>query len=368
MKRTHEVGSVIGLVAGLAGAGCGGGGGGVDPLELTIDATDTALVVAQDGDGPWQQLTPDANGVARLEVTAGWYGVVGVCAGDPPLTPRAHVVFDTDVADPDVSCGAVVTTSIVHVTGTTDPGADIWIDLSNASVDATGAYEATVRPGTHDVFAVLPGAPARLLVRRDVDLSADATLDLPVSTDGVDMATMSPTVTGAAASDVTVYADLNNARDEWVPLGQDPTTVPVAPASVLYPGDHPSIGASAAGCSTQKPLGAQPPALALPTPFTATFDAAQVTWQADPAIAWEGVGLSRFTSDAPAASVDYFVSPGWLAATGAGDQLAFLDLTSLPGWHAGLAAISPTQQVRQNIWTYRGIFNGDYNICSASSP
>src|SRR5690242_2486810 len=174
----------LGLVVVVLACGCGGGGG--DDVEgdvVTIHAGDAALIVGQDGDGAWQQLTSDSSGTAELPVTSGFYGVIVFCADG-----GAHGTFATDFADITLRCESGAT--FVDVSGTTAPDAEVWTgQASFATADATGAYSVTVRTGTHDVFAVLAGTPSRLLVRRNIPVLTNSVIDLPIAANGVDMET-----------------------------------------------------------------------------------------------------------------------------------------------------------------------------------
>jgi hypothetical protein len=364
----------LGVAVVVVMCACGGGGG--DQGVVTIHALGSPLVVGQDGDGAWEQLALDADGVAQLNVTSGFYGVIGFCTSALGPSARAEGRFAVDFADVDMSCGSGGTSS--RISGVTAPDAMVYAGLTpDLPADAAGMYGLFVHSGLHDVFAVLEGTPSRLLVRRGVDASSDVTLDLPIETEGIDMPTMTPVVTGALSDQVSVYADLTTGSfTDYVFFGSGPTSTPIPPASVVVATDHAAIGASthtadgSVGCGRQVPLGPTPPTLELPALYSADFDTTQLVWDADDAVEWELAALSLRPVFQPgqtrAVSATFYSSGGWLDAAGAGQVLSVPDLSTLPGWTPELAAFAAGQEIRWNTWTNRGVPEGDYTICAAS--
>jgi hypothetical protein len=359
--------------------GCGGGGGddggddtGVEDLRIRADGA--ALVVGQDGAGAWQQLTVDGEGFAHLTVTSGFYGVISFCPGGD-----ASGTFATSFEDVTLFCRSP--SSVVEITGTTTAGVEVYSGYGSIAVaDEVGTYALPVDAGVHDVFAVLPGAPSRVLVRRGVDASADVVLDLPVDLEGLDMQTMTPLVTGDLADETVVYSDLNTASGrDYVSFGGGPTSVPVPPQSMLVDGDHPAIGVSTRsafvpadpwqyqGCTTQLPLSTVAPTLQLPQRFSATVDATHVMWAADPAVDWESSSILIMSLAEAGTSVRYVSSPSWHHIAVAGEpRVPLPDLAAMPGWTAGLTSFAAGSEVRWDVSTYRGVYYGAYLTCGAA--
>jgi hypothetical protein len=346
------------LIAATVAGGCGGNDAS---FELTFDAHGSNLVVAQDGDGPWQQLALDASGTATFEVTAGHFGVGRFCT----TGQAAKFLFDTEAPDEfPMSCTEHVQGALVHLSGTTSPGAELWITSTTVPVDAAGAYDLTLPAGTYDLFAVLPGTPSRFLAARAVDVSADRVLDLPVAIDGIQMLPVTPTVTGADASEVRILADLNTPT-AYASFGEGPTTVDVPPVGALLATDHAAIGAHAHDCGIQQPLTTTPPAFQVPAPYTASADRTHATWSADPAVAWEWATIFLSSTGTPRSTVNFFASTTWLAASGSGDSFPIVDLQALPGWTAGLDGFSAGTELEYYVARYRGKYDGDYAYCGA---
>jgi len=336
---------------------CGGGSG-----QVEVHAPGVALVVAQDGNGAWQQLTLDASDTATFDATAGFYGVGVLCAAVTDNFTRAGLSFETVERHVELSCGTTV--DFARVTGTTAPGAEVWIDSFSVIAGASGSYATDVISGAHDVFALLHGAPSKILVRRGVDLSADSTLDLPVATEGVAMETATPVVTGADPASVQLYSDDNTATGDYIEFasGSGPG-VEIPPASLLGAGDHATVGATAHDCTRQAPL-APSPALAIPTALTATVDHSAARWTADTTVAWDEARIDL--SVGTLTRILAFATSDWLAASGSGDSWPMVDLETLPGWTPGLAHIPAGSQVQFDVGLSRGAYDGDFTTCATN--
>jgi len=354
---------MLGIV--VVALGSGTIGCGDDSLTLDIVARDVVLIAAQDGDGPWQALTPDAEGRVSFTAPSGRYGLAHLCSADGLMTPRflrTMIVLGTEGGEQKVACGA--SESFVRLTGTTAPGARIAADMMQATADPSGTYTLEVRPGTHDVVAWLRGTPDLILLERAVDLQADRTLDLPVASAGVEMPMMTPTIAGAAPA-VAVFSDLNTAHEDYVFFTEAPMTVPVPPASLLIAGDQPAIGARSVDCVAQEPVGAAAPTLELPSPFVARLDSTMATWQADPTIAWDEVAIALTSSaGGPSLQLLVFAKSSWIDAAGAGDVVPLADLASLPGWEAAMATFVTGQELRWSVAANRGHYARSYQTCS----
>ena len=334
-------------------------------MTVQIDLVGAPGVFAgQDGDGPWQPLVFDADNHAQLVVTAGRYGLAMLCEQKVFTTTSvsAKFVLSGNLEDQTVGCGSLI--QDVEITGTTAPGADVFTDITQTTAEATtGTYSIGVRPGVHDVFAVLRGTPTRLYAQRSIAFASNATLDLPIATAGSDMIAVTPTITGARGT-VTVYADVNTAHDDYVSFGEDPATAWTLPAALLAPGDRPSIGAYTSDCSAQKPATGTAPTLAIAGPFTGGVTPTQATWTADPGIAWEFVRVSVSSKPGTGGTnrLEYFADMAWLAGA---SSLALVDPKTVAGWHDGLAQVPAGPEVRWAVGIERGDRTADLDSCGA---
>jgi hypothetical protein len=371
MKMTA---TMVAMVAAMIG--CGGSGGpsddtgddtGDDAVEIVITTEDSVLLAGQDGDGAWQALTVDENGEARMQVTSDRFGVTSLCAVtfQSLSLQRSLTHFLTPDEATDgvrLPCGTVSVDAVL-VSGTTSPGASVWIASRQADVEETGAYSLFVSPGTYDVFAVLPGDPGQVLVTREVVIDDDLTLDLPVATEGVDLLRVTPNVITATDA-YEVYADLNTVRDEYVSFGYGGISVGVPPQSILLPSDRPAIGAFAGQCTRQVPLPGGTPELQIPSQTTATIDGVRVEWTADPTIDWEGVTLHLSAVGPMSAGVS--ATAAYLDAAGGASSFRLVDPETLPGWDAGMPRFVGGDELRWSLSVWRGVYDADYTTCGAS--
>ena len=337
----------------IAALGCNGGSG----PDVTVEAAGAVLAAYQDGDGPWQPLAIDANGVGGFENPAGYYGVAVFCI-DP--IEMVSFVYSTERTTP-LPCPRRLGLDSFTLRGSTAAGAEIWAESSPVFVEGT-QYETSLREGTHDIFALLP---PRILIARDVVMSADRTLDLPVDTEGVDMVSITPSIRGADPGDVILYADVNTGeRSDYTFLGEFTTSVLVPPASVLLPRDRVSVGARSGNCSTQEAL-ADSVELVIPAPFDASIDRAAVSWSADRAVAWD---VFAVTLRVGLALIQTRARFDWIEARGAGEVLPIVDPTTIPGWTPELpGAIAAGTTVDADTFLVRGQYDGDYDSCGLAT-
>ena len=360
------------FILGLALVGGCAGDPEPTPYVLVLPTERAMLLVAQDGDGPWEPLSPAWDGFASFEVTSGRYGYAYACERTI-LAPRVLVRFATPEIDaPTVLCTpSSIAPPRFTISGTTAPNARVsFADeiLGGETVaDETGAYSLEfVSAGLHDVVAVLDGTPSKMMIVRGVDLAADRTIDLPVATNGVDLPTVAPAVDGAGADPVTVIAELYTANGTDVVLGNGTTAVSVAPPSILVAGDTASIGASARTADdyryVQRALFATPPPLEVPSAIGAQVDSTVARWDGD----WEYIHLA-LASPAPSTQlwrVDYRATREWVVANGA-PELPVLDVRTLPGWTDAIPVVAPGELVSWNLWGSSGEVAADYEISGA---
>lgn len=353
------------------------GGCGDERLTIEVRGDAYSVIVAQDGDGPWQQVEL-INTVGSFEATAGYFGVAQLCrpftTGGSTTVFEPVVIFSTEAREErfDLRCSWGATT-FVTVTGSAPAGTRIFSANSpyDDVVADSGTYGIGISVGVHDIFAVLPGAPDRFLAKRGLDIRDDLVLDLPVDVEGVAMTAMTPTVTGGG-SDVMVYADLNSDTDGgYVYFGEDPTTVSVPPTTALAASDHAAIGARSGGCTRQVSLTDETPVLAIPRPLTGGVGVATgAIWDADPAVEWDEAGYGVYTSlDSPTPflerkSATFFATDEWLAITGA-DRIPYVDLAALPGAPDNIIPFATGEALDYWVERSRGRYDGDYTECSA---
>jgi hypothetical protein len=348
-------------------AGCGNGGSG--GLSVEVSAPEAALAAYQDGDGAWIALPLDAAGTGRFTSEAGFYGVTVFCpdrelSGGTIFGSRMQTRYDTGAKTIASGC-TIGQLDTVEVTGLTAPDAEVWFDGSPVVADETGTYRTFATAGTRDVFAIVRGEPSLVLVERDVDLTADRTLDLPVLTDGVAMTTITPVTSGA--DEPLLIADLNTADDDWVLLDESRTTLAVLPPELLAPGDRMTVSARASNCFAQMP--ADDPTLVIPAEMDATVNRFAATFAIDPTIVWEGV-QARLRPEVPGLGRTMSVSASaeWLVESGALDTIPFVDATTIPGWTPELAGdFGSGNAVSANVNAFRGDFDGEMAGCNVIS-
>jgi hypothetical protein len=333
-----------------------------DPsFRLDVTARETAVLAAQDGDGPWQQLFPDVTGLARFEVTTGRYGLAYACSLD-----YVWVYWSTSQEPQTKLCGALTAT----VGGTSTFGASIFSgNGESVPVDASGYYSIRVDHGRHDVVALLPGSPTRFMIARDVPVPlSGGYADLPVDVEGVDMGSVTPIVNGATGG-VVVHATLTTRNDDRINFGDDPTTVPIPPTNVRIADDSLTVSATSGNCTTQRRIGSQTPELDLPAAFSAEVDRTSARWTIDETIDWTEITwiLIGTSGTSTSRTVAHHRSMSWIEAAGATDnELPILDVTSLPGWSPGAGTIADADSVQSSLNVSRGERGGDYDMCGVA--
>lgn len=339
---------------------------------LVLPAERAVLLVAQDGDGPWQALTPDGES-ASFEVTSGRYGYAYACESTGFLPPNVRVRFDTPAGDAPTSLcvPSTIAPPRFTISGTTEPNARVSFadEVLGGEVvaDDTGAYSLElVSAGLHDVVAVLDGTPSKMMIVRDVDLAADRTLDLPLATSGVELPTLTPIVDGAGVDPVSVVSELYTANGTHMVLGTGTTVVAVAPTGILEAGDTASIGAAArAGDDyryVQRALAATPPALEVPAAIGAQVDPDVARWEGE----WEFIHLTLAppVTSTPSWRVSYMASREWVVENGDA-ALSLVDVRTLPGWTDAIPVAEPGDPVTWDLWGSSGEVAADYEVSGA---
>lgn len=352
------------LLVGLAVcvAGCDGA------TEVVVAASADAVIVVQDGDGPWTQVAV-SNGEVRFTSTTGLFGVTWMCP-DVLVGPTTHshmpqVMFVTDpeLLYPLECFSGFPDREYVTLTGTAPTGTQIFsrFDAWPTEVGESGVFGLSLERGRNDVIAYRPGAPARFL-RRSIDLQADTELPFPVDTDGLIMPVQTPTIVGAPDDGLRLYADVNTENGVvYAYFEGTPPTVNVPPFAGLLATDRATIGANSAGCTTQLPLTEADPTLIMPRPMDAGVSRRYAQWNADPEVAWEGVMVHLGFG-----ATMIYASQSYLEAAGNTEALPIVDVVTLPGWHAGLGGLADGDTVDWELGRVRGTYDGELQSCWTS--
>ncbi|MCE9578747.1 MAG: hypothetical protein K8W52_36820 [Deltaproteobacteria bacterium] len=337
----------------LAAAACGGGSSsqpdaaGANPdappntpdgpaakVALTIHGKGAKLLAVREDGGAWQAQTVPADGLVHVEIANGPYEVAMVC--DQPD------FFDVGLMRLAPSDG-------VDVQAYCTPDATVEVTPPIDSITAVGPYVTRtgsplkVVPGTYDVVSIdRSTTPPRMVIQRDVAISAATTLDLDFAT-GVAMRAITVTAPAEDPLAIDVSTSLTTAKGATVRLGIIDEKAWVAPASALVAGDvqrarvdvYPADPSGDRAAS--RVVGATDDSVAITLP--ADFTSAAATWNNGPSFTWQAPGTWQ-TVETYAGDADYLhlwdasVFEGWAAAKGVPTTIATPDLTSLPGWQA----------------------------------
>ncbi|MEO8703240.1 MAG: hypothetical protein ABI867_24550 [Kofleriaceae bacterium] len=341
----------------LAVVGCSGGGEG----GIAIHAPGATLVAAQDGAGSWQQVPLDADDRGRFEATAGYHGIARFCPPRDlggtlfPVAPK--IVLTTEFTALEMSCNG--RTPDLMISGVTTPGAEISIGNDFASAD-NDTYTLFVDAGVYDVVATLLGE--RVLIVRDLEITADRELDLPVGDGGIDLVDLTPTVIDPLGSPILLAADVTTKNGTFALFHEGPAPARVPPSSALAAGDHATIAAFGHDCLAQLPL-ADPVTLQLPAPLTGSIRRTGVRYEADPSVAWDQLSLNIGGSE----GFFLFATMQWLEAQGDPEVMPGIDPPTFEGWTPELGGfLAPGATVTGRLSLFRGALDGDFTACSVS--
>jgi len=334
-------------------------------LRFTGDPARVALLLAQDGDGVWLPVTRDASGAGEVEITRGFHGVISACqsAGTPPVS-RINVRYEAGAPDqPRPLCS---TSPGVTLSGTVTPAdAEVAVDIIGPWPTSAGAFDLRTLAGTHDIVAV---AGARVLIRRDEDLTTSRTVALDVASDGFALPSVPITVTGAGADPVTVLSELLTANQTWIWLPGADGAAPLVPAARRQPGDRVVVAADLATASgrrrEQRELAADsdvaPPLAFGPAPIL-TVTRAGFDWDGD----GDWTNVSVRTAGLGTLSISAVSSGAWRAARGA-EPVPWIDVTTLPGWDPSWPSWAAGTELSWRLTVGTGDLNGDLSTTSAS--
>jgi hypothetical protein len=346
-----------GVLAAIAALGACSGD---DPTPYTITITGDehlAYLAAQDGDGAWQRLTLDAAGQATFAVTRGYHGVAWACrfgtAAPRTLTASYGAGPEPGARRP---CGAVVATATLS--GAVAPlDAEVWAGLYFPNPHASGSYALTLPRGRYDV-AVADGA--RLALYRDEPLDADRTLALDLTVAGFDLTSVTPTVTGAGADPVALYAEILTANQTYVRHPDASPATLIVPAAQRVADDRVVIGAdrgtAAHGEAIQREVfGEVFPTLAFEPLPALEVDRAGVRF----GDGWEFTAVAYRASTVGGLRVTVMTAVGWVQVSGATSQ-SLLDPAALPGWDPAWPTLAASTAITLDAWAGIGDLSGDY--------
>jgi hypothetical protein len=331
-----------------------------DGFALEIEARGAQIVVVQDGSGAWERLQTTPDGIAYRQILEGHYGVGALCS--EATWKSASFVFDTQPRTVFLQCPISTSAAALHVSGTTEPMAEVWVDGRSTRANATGEFELSVdTSGLHDVVAILASMPPRIVARRAVAITGDTRVNLSGAS-SVEMTALYPTVTGANRDAIQLSSDLNTSTD-WISLGSSSSAVYVPPASFLELTDRPAIAASAHGCTRQHPLAAANEPIVLPAPLAYTLDRSRLDWIADPSVAWDSAIVDIHSSEGGRYMA--FASASYREATEA-HAIPIVDLAALPGWTTDLPRLVADEPAWFGFSLSQGAFDGDLTYCGAT--
>lgn len=319
-----------------------------EAYTLTISGSGLRYAAVQDGDGAWQQLTLDANGTATFEVTRGYHSAAASCGGG--LSVRR-------AAPPDQTwepCGPL--TDSVRVSGSVTPAtAGVWLE-NDLWLDGNGTYQLTASAGRRDLVAV---DDTHVLLTRDLQLDADRTIDVDVTT-GTPLVALTPTVTGNGATPFTAWSEIHTANGTYAQTAV--SGFAVVPTAQRVPGDRVAIGARMVdGDVTQSVqravLGDATPDLVFEPAPALAIDRAGVRWGEG----WDFTAVSYRTALGAAAffSGHTIVTSDWIAASGA-TEAPLVDVAALPGWDATWGSLATGTSLTVTAWGGIGEIDGDY--------
>ncbi len=336
----------------------------VTPYSITITGDEHLVyLAAQDGDGAWQRLNLDAAGQATFEVTHGYHGVAFACgvAGSRPRFLSAG--FDAGAeAAPWVPCGGG--RPYATVSGVVSPpDAEIALGLAYPITHPAGSYQERVPIGVLDAV-VMQGT--QIAIRRGEQVTADRTLPLDLTVDAFQLATVTPTVTGAGADPVTLFAEILTANQTYV---RHPDATPAAlivPVARRVAGDRVVIGANrgtaARGQVDQREVfGETLTALAFAPLPTLEADRAGVRF----GDGWETIHAQYSQADHLGLRTAVWTTAAWAAAAGT-DLLQPVDAATMPGWDPAWPRVAPATPIAIAAGASIGDLSGDYQAAWVS--
>lgn len=339
-------------------------------LALQGTPGSSEYVLVRDGAGPWQPVGLDGDGRAQVRITRGFHGVLSGCRTLGLRLRRLDVILDAG-GSPDApialpACGTPVIR--VVMSGHTTP-ADATIVVDNTTVTASaGFYQVTPHRGVADVIAHDPGA-AHALILRDVELTADTTLDLDVAGQGFAMASAAVTVTGAGTDRVQVTSELHRRPGVIASFATGPTEAFYVPAAQRVADERVDVYVTASEVSGNRARLVQHAIVdgalavfALPPFPPLAVDRAGVAWSGD----WDVANLA-LVAPGGIRAIGVQVSRAWQLGTGA-DRVPWIEPGTLPGWDPADVIFAPGEEVQWSVFLSSGAFDGESVSAADSGP
>jgi hypothetical protein len=251
-------------------AACGGGGGGPDgPLAFTSTVrgapTNISFVAFRDDGGAWQPLA-GTGGVYPFTPSGERYELVWVCStsfGSSVTTLDLLQATVAEVPEPSGACVGRGPTDVPHFTlSGTITGADIGTtrSLIQSSFDASASQGSLlgfqpVPQGSYDLYVRNENQGTyRVVLRRDILLDRDRTLDIAFGAESFETDAQPLTVAGAATGEgIAAASELRtHTRGLQLSFPSDETTWRAIPAAFLEPGDLQSVIAVGADRSARR--------------------------------------------------------------------------------------------------------------------
>ena len=307
-----------------------------EPQTLALHAGGTKLLAIQPEGEDWRPLTVPADGEVSATIPDGPFTLVSVC--DEPALFDYYVVFGgTGLRELDVYCTTPPNTvSVSLAAGSTARGA-----IGNYPLRAGLRWD--LAPGTYDITAYDDSmSPPRFEIRRGVSITADTELTFDLASAGTPLEEIVVQTDALATETVTKSTRLHTAGGTrmTIPSTDDHAHAWRVPAASLVTGDRQSVSATASAGSASRtatrgiPNTAVSAVLTLPAGLTSTI----VTFGPPQRATWESAGewTEAFffaTDEDITVMFDAFVTPEYVAQTGALTSIEIPEPTSVPGWN-----------------------------------
>lgn len=343
------------------------------PQTIEICAGTPTLAVYRDGEGPWQNSTPDAQGMHVLHVTDDFeFVVVHVQTSGSVYWWETRSTLNEMLAWQQRTKVRCETSDAqrVSVTGQLAQAGDVWMDNRGSTLTAPGSFSLSVGLGVHDLVATTGtqgNDGGRVLIRRDQSTDGPTTVPLvDIDVDGADLVPTTFTLSGLEQNEsVSTSVDLiDDAHNDITPISERTgMTADTIPQELLRATDEQwiSIGAALRGADVLS-TDAQTSIDLLP-PFAGVSwvraDGISASWEQVPVDTYNEAELAVIGSAGGTWREQYlFASREWLAKHGISTMSFDTDVPGLDvGWQpdvtkqfiANLSLIVDTAST--SLWT-----------------